>query len=164
MNRISIIVFSLLTFLNTYSAIGQSQYAEIGAGIGISTYSGDLSPPEIRQIVGTSLWSGTGYVRYNLTPLFNVKGGLVYAKIQADDAISSKATQSDRNLSFYSNLFELAITGEFNLLPYRPLETRKAFTLYLLTGIAGFHFNPVAELDGNRYKTAKTKHGRARAR
>ena len=151
MIRISTTLVCLLMLINTYSVLGQSSYAEFGAGLGFSTYSGDLSPPEIGQVLGTSLWSGTAFVRYNLNPYINLKGGLVYAKIQADDAISSTASQLDRNLSFYSNLYELGFTGELNLIPFRPLESKNAFTVYLLTGIAGFHFNPIAELDGTRY-------------
>jgi hypothetical protein len=49
-----------------------------------------------------------------------------------------------RNLSFKSNIFELAALAEFNFAPYGPGATEKKWTPYIFGGLAMFHFNPKA--------------------
>ena len=133
----------------------QDRYFEAGAGIGISNYSGDLSPSSISQIFGTSRFSGTAYLRYNLSPNINFKLGMVYAGLEAKDSRSDKEWQRNRNLSFYTDLYEIALTGEINLFKYAPLESESIFTIYLMGGIGGFHFNPRAQLNGLWYELQK---------
>jgi hypothetical protein len=49
-----------------------------------------------------------------------------------------------RNLSFKSNIIELAALAEFNFAPYGPGATESKWTPYLFGGLAFFHFNPMA--------------------
>ncbi|MFK7807767.1 MAG: DUF6089 family protein, partial [Saprospiraceae bacterium] len=61
------------------------------------------------------------------------------------DSRSNDAAQQIRNLSFKSNVTEVALTGEFNILGYQPYGLYKPFSPYVFAGIAGFKFNPKTE-------------------
>ncbi len=146
-------ILLILLFLSYHSSlVSQERYFELGAGIGLANYSGDLSPTNVSQILGTSRFAGTGYLRYNLHPHVNLKLSGTYAKIQGRDSYSDKPWQIERNLSFFTDIYELGLTGELNLFKYIPLNGENIFTIYVTGGIAGFYFNPLAELDGQIYE------------
>lgn len=130
----------------------QDSYFELGVGVGAANYSGDISPSGIGKILGTSRLAGTALLRYNLNSYFNVKLSGTIAKLEGRDSYSDKAWQIERNLSFFTNIYEIGLSGEINLFQYAPLDREKIFTVYLTGGIAGFHFNPLAELDGQIYE------------
>ncbi|GLR16334.1 hypothetical protein GCM10007940_09490 [Portibacter lacus] len=133
----------------------QTSYFEAGGGIGLSNYNGDMSSDNVGVILGTSRASAVGFIRYNLNPYLNFKLGLTYASLGADDATSQSEGIKNRNLSFYTNLYEIALTGEINIFKYEPLDDGSLFTLYAMGGIGGFYFNPIAELDGQKYELQK---------
>ena len=66
-----------------------------------------------------------------------------YTKISGDDANALDAGRVNRNLSFRSNIHELALLGEFN-----PIGSDKRFYPYLYGGAAIFHFNPETVYQG----------------
>ncbi len=49
-----------------------------------------------------------------------------------------------RNLSFRSDIYELAAVAEFNFRPYGPGATESQWTPYLFGGLGVFRFNPMA--------------------
>ena len=67
---------------------------------------------------------------------------------RAEASLGSVACEKDyielRNLSFKSNIFELAALAEFNFAPYGPGATESKWTPYLFGGLALFHYNPMA--------------------
>ncbi len=130
----------------------QYGYFEAGGGIGISNYNGDMSSDKIGKVLSTSLPSATAYLRYNLSPYVNVKGGLTYARLAADDAKSESEGRRNRNLSFFTNLYEAAVTAEINFFKYEPLNDGSIFTLYAMGGIGGFYYNPLTEFEGQIYE------------
>lgn len=138
-----------------YTSQGQERYFELGGGLGISTYAGDLAPSEAGRILGTSRFSGTAFLRYNLHPNFNLKLAGNYGYLVGRDAWSDNVARQKRNLSFFTDIYEIALTGEVNLFKYAPLNGEGLFTIYLMGGIAGFHFNPKAELEGQVYELQK---------
>ena len=141
-------------FLCLSLCIAQAQisYFEIGGGIGVSNYNGDMSSDNIGKVLSTSLPSATGYVRYNLSPYINFKGGITYARLAADDSKSGNPGIINRNLSFFSDLYEVALSGEVNIFKYEPLNDGSIFTLYAMAGIGGFYFNPLTEFEGQVYE------------
>lgn len=138
----------------SYTSFSQS-YFELGGGVGASNYSGDMSPSSISKILGTSRLAATGYVRYNIHPHFHVKASGLLAKVHGKDSWSDKAWQIERNLSFFTDIYELSLTGEVNIFKYEPLNGENVFTIYLMGGVGGFYFNPKAELDGKIYQLQK---------
>lgn len=121
---------------------------ELGAGIGIANYFGDLNPNFDFTHPGPA-----GYIlaRFNFNTRVCIAGSLNYGLVRYKDSYSENAFQKERNLSFRSNIFDLSLVGEFNFLPYVHGSKDNFFTPYLMAGFSAFHYNPKAELDGKSY-------------
>jgi hypothetical protein len=121
---------------------------EVGIFIGCSYYIGDLNPSghfgPLTQPAGGVIY------RYNYNRRFSIKANALFGNIEGDDARSSSASAQERNLSFKSYIRELAVEGEFNFMEYKTGSSKFPFTPYLFAGIAGFMFNPQAQL-GNQW-------------
>src|SRR5678810_291543 len=56
-----------------------------------------------------------------------------------------------RNLSFNSNVWELAVQGDFNFFRFMPGEPGYNFTPYVTFGVGVFNYDPFAMLAGQKY-------------
>ncbi len=133
---------------------------EVVGGMGVTGFMGDLGGGDVdNKYIGdfdfTSqrpLLSVGG--RYKVLEPLAVKGTFSYGFVQGDDKKSKNIYNLDRNLNFYSHLFEIAAQVEYSILK-EPVSHRynlrrgKKFSLrnlkintYLFVGIAGFYFNP----------------------
>ena len=123
-----------------------AQDVEGGIFLGTSNYQGDLTHPHA-QLKRTKPSLGL-LGRYYFGPRFNLKGSFTYGWISGTDAddASDQRYRDKRNLSFRSNLMELSIQGELNILPFISNSKRYRFAPYVFAGIALFHFNPVADI------------------
>jgi hypothetical protein len=74
-----------------------------------------------------------------------------FAQLGYSDVHSNNEVQRIRNLSFNSNLFELAVLGDFNFFKFNPMDREYRFTPYATLGMGFFNFNPYAFLEGNKY-------------
>ena len=122
---------------------GQKWMGEVVAGI--SQYNGDLtqqavSLKRIKPAVGFN-------VRYNSGDLLDIKVGLLFARVGADDKDNNRKDYQARNLSFTTNIQELNVCAEFNLVdPEVYLQIP-----YVFAGIGVFHFNPFTyDNEGNK--------------
>jgi opacity protein-like surface antigen len=143
-------VFSLLSLLMTGFCFAQKPVKthEIGIFVGCSYYIGDLNPT---GHFGPLTQPAAGLIyRYNVNPRFSFKANALMGNIQGDDARTNSPSQQQRNLSFKSYVRELAVEAEFNFLEYKTGSTKHGFTPYIFGGIAGFMFNPEAQL-GNQW-------------
>jgi len=120
---------------------------EAGISVGLSTYQGDLAPNSISGSFSQLHFSGGVFGRYNVNNFVAVKLGLNYAKLSADDANAASESQQMRNLSFRSNVYEGALTAEFNILGYQPYNFERTFSPYIFAGVAFFHFDPQVFFD-----------------
>jgi opacity protein-like surface antigen len=59
--------------------------------------------------------------------------------------------QLRRNLSFNSNIFELAVQGDFNFFKFVPSDPYHNFTPYLTLGVGVFSYDPYTYLNGVKY-------------
>jgi hypothetical protein len=131
---------------------GVSSYAqqnEFGLSAGGSTYFGDLNT---QTSFNYSHLSFGAYYRYNYDSRLSLKLQASMTKLEANDSSADNYFQRQRNLSFYSNLFEVALTGEFNFLDYASTNPKYNFTPYLTTGIAILNFDPKTTYQGNEYR------------
>ncbi len=137
---IKITIFCIFLFANQANA----QFFELGGTFGGSNYQGDLTPSnELASFGQTRLAAGI-FGRYNLNDYLGLRANLQYANITATDAISKDISRQGRNLSFKSDIYEIALMGEWNILGYQPYNFQRTFTPYLFGGVAVFHFNPKA--------------------
>ena len=127
----------------------QAQYWEIGGTIGLANYFGDLQsthmePSEFNLAYGL-------FGRINLNRHFAGKISFMRGQISGDDFHSDTPSgRRQRNLTFRSEIYELAITGEFNIIPY-DVRNKKIAAFYVFAGVSGFHFNPTVLYNGNQY-------------
>lgn len=136
-----------LFFFIFLSASLHAQYSEVGTYVGTSTYVGDLSEQKFRGDAGAML----GILgRYNFNPNFSVKVSLTKGTIASEDAKSKFESVRERNLSFRSEIVELSVTGEWNLLPFH-IRAEKRGAPYLFVGLGGYYFNPQAQWKGEWY-------------
>ena len=142
MNRsyLFLVLFCILSVFNTYGQKGP----ELGLWLGTSTYYGDLKPTLNLQDLG--LAGGLNF-RYNFNDRISYKTSLNYMRLRADDSKSANNFQLNRNLSFFSDIYDMSHQMEFNFLPYVHGSDDKFYTPYLFGGISGLFYNPKTRLD-----------------
>ncbi len=128
--------------------ISNSQYLEVGAIGGFSTYSGDLNPTTQRISHGEFRYSVGGFLRYNFNDNFTAKLGVSVGRLSASDYDSQGAGRKARNLHFKSVFVESALTLEYNILGYDPIFMTKRISPYVFAGIGMVNFNPKAMHNG----------------
>lgn len=105
---------------------------------GFSNYNGDLQSQDYtRQQSHLSFGAG---IQYDLNPHFSLLSNLTYGKVGASDSYSPYADLRARNLSFLTDIGELNVLIEYNLLDLRSHWV----TPYVFVGAAVYHFNPYA--------------------
>ena len=124
-----------------------------GGGLGMSNYFGDLTPRSRR---GSSdlQYSRSFFTLFHLTrvhPNVNIRTQVSFQQLRGDDfSVSrlSNPTASDigrfkRNLSFRNNIFEVSMSGLFELFPTdRGYLRRNFINPYGILGLSLFHHNP----------------------
>ena len=145
MSRGFIYIFAIIISINeSYAQKG----IELGAWIGATHYYGDLQT-EI-GITDPGFAGGLNF-RYNFDERICLKSSLNYGRISASDEDSQNTFERQRNLSFFSDIFDLTLQAEFNFLPYIHGSEDHFFTPYLFAGLSGFSFKPQTELDGQQF-------------
>lgn len=144
MRKATVIIVLLLATLSTQAQL------EVGLFAGTSYYMGDLNPttPFLQPDLAYGLLA-----RYNLSSRWAAKINFYQGSIRGDDDISN--FWPDRNLSFESNITELAGTMEFHFLPYFNGSMKSYWTPYLFAGIGTLYFRP--ERDGEALRDYGTE-------
>lgn len=158
MKRIFTLLFAGLLFsVSTYGQIG-----EVGVGLGVTNFFGDLGKKSSKMnlyfgdIDGSLFRPGaTVFYRASLNDFLAIKTSLSYGKIEGDDRLSRSQEFMDddwyrsyRNLSFESHLIELGLSGEVHLMRYRAGSLKNRFAPYVIGGVNLFYFNPKTEYNG----------------
>lgn len=133
------IILCSLIFINKNNA----QYSDIGLGLGMTTYWGDLNSPSFT----TNLFKNSGlgvqiHGRYMLGKRLGARASFVYGSFRGNDSNSDQEWQLQRNLSFKSSITELALMGELYILGFSTEPGARFFAPYLTAGIAAFWFDP----------------------
>jgi hypothetical protein len=103
--------FAFFFLLISDLCYGQKWMGEVVAGV--SQYNGDLTQQaisfkRIKPALGFNL-------KYLSGDLLDVRVGLLFARVGADDKDNKRADYQARNLSFRTNIQELNVCAEFNL-------------------------------------------------
>ena len=138
-----ILFVSVLLSISSFAQKG----IELGGWLGAATYYGDLKPrldlKKIRPAGGLAF-------RHNFNNRISYKLSLNYLRITADDSDASNNFQQARNLSFFSDIYDMSHQMEFNFLPYDHGSEDNFYTPYLFGGFSTFFYNPKARLDFNQ--------------
>jgi Domain of unknown function (DUF6089) len=130
-------LFFLAVLFSAFDSLSQiSQRSEIGGGLGVFNYTGDL----VRTYdLTTSKPAATVFYRSNISRVISFRTALTAGQIGASDKnnpIDPFAIK--RNASFDLFLMEASGTFEYHFLDWRDDKRRLRFTPYLFTGIALF--------------------------
>jgi hypothetical protein len=124
------------------------QKGEFGVSIGGAHYFGDLNTRanfnRPRPAVGLFFRKQFGnYVSARVSGHF--------AQLGYSDTYSKNEYQRLRNLSFNTNIYEVAVQGDFNFFKFLPQDPARNFTPYVTLGVGLVNFDPYAYLDGQKY-------------
>jgi hypothetical protein len=117
------------------------QEGEFGITAGVAHYFGDLNP---RARINRPKIDIGGFVRKQFGNYTSVRLSAHFAKLGYSDIYSNNEYQQRRNLSFNTNIFEIALQGDFNFFKFIPTDPDHAFTPYATLGVGFFTYDPYA--------------------
>lgn len=141
---------------------------ELGASLGTTHYLGDINgTPFIKTDLGAlsdvqynkfGICTGAT-LRYQFTRVLAIRTSLNFAQAKGDDANSWKLGNQARNLSFKTNIYDLAATFEFPIIfqssavsrYVRSRRGRNEGRFYGFIGLGMIYFNPTATFKGAVY-------------
>ncbi len=146
-------IFIILLLISglSYEATAQKGY-ELGGWLGASYYFGDLNTNFRLNKPGLAFGV---LARKNFNHRLSFRTSLNFGRVRAYDSDSENNFEKNRNLSFRSNIFDWSNVLEFNFFHYEHGHHTYNNTPYFFGGINLFHFNPTAELNGERYALRK---------
>ena len=125
------------------------QEGEFGIGIGAGHYFGDLNT---RAHLNRPKIAATAFFRKNFGNYIALRVGASFAQLGYSDIYNDhNEYMTARNLSFNSNVWELALQGDFNFFRFMPGEPGYNFTPYVTFGVGVFNYDPFAMLAGQKH-------------
>ena len=125
------------------------QEGEFAVGIGAGHYFGDLNT---RAHLNRPKIAATAFFRKNFGNYIALRVGASFAQLGYSDIYNDhNEYMKARNLSFNSNVWELALQGDFNFFRFMPGEPGYNFTPYVTFGVGVFNYDPFAMLAGQKY-------------
>src|SRR5690606_40798594 len=106
----------------------KAQQHEIGLGLGVATYTGDI----IRQIDPSQIGiQGTLFGRRNFDNAWSLRAGLSISRLNATDSVSPIDPMAlSRNAYFTGTVFEGAAVMEFHFLDYLSYQSITRYSPY----------------------------------
>jgi len=125
------------------------QEGEFGVGIGAGHYFGDLNT---RAKVNRPKIAAGIFFRKNFGNYIAVRAAANFAQLGYSDIYNEHNTvMLQRNLSFNTNIWELALQGDFNFFRFMPGDPEFNYTPYITLGVGVFSYDPFAYLAGQKY-------------
>jgi len=164
---LSLITLQMFSYGNRWK---RTRY-EIGGGIGITGFLGDLGGGAVAgeergaldqyfadYDILTTRPAFTGFMRYRLSRSLTAKASISFGFVSGSDEFSENEARKSRNLNFSSFIFEQSLVFEYYIIKekssrrWSKRRRRRSVSfnpsLYLLGGIGGFLFNPTGTQDG----------------
>lgn len=148
MYRVTILSFRIAVFLwvgmeCTNAQQMLRQRSEIGFGLGVFNYTGDL----VRTYnLAFSKPAATVFYRSNISKVVSLRTSITGGKIGAKDKRNSiDAFAKTRDASFNLFLLEISPTFEYHFLDWRDDKRRLRFTPYLFAGVSLFGISGVQQ-------------------
>ena len=125
------------------------QEGEIGFTLGAAHYFGDLNT---RAALNRPKLAFGAFFRKQFGNYIGLRVAAHFAQLGYSDIYNThNEYQRRRNLSFNSNIFELALQGDFNFFKFVPGDPDHSFTPYITFGAGIFSYDPYAYLNGQKY-------------
>lgn len=121
---------------------------EFGISAGAAQYFGDLNP---NPRFNTPNFAAAAFFRKQFGNYVAVRIQGSYAFLAYSDKYNtSNEFMQRRNLSFNSNIWELALMGDFNFFKFVPGSEYNRFTPYITLGIGAFNYDPYTYYQGQK--------------
>jgi hypothetical protein len=151
LKSIAVFALSYILFVSTTQVVAQDaivQEGEFGIGLGTAHYFGDLNT---RAKLNRLKPAATIFFRKNFGNYISARIGATFAQLGYSDVYNKhNEYMSRRNLSFNTNVWELALQGDFNFFRFMPGEPQYSFTPYVTLGAGIFSYDPYAFLAGEK--------------
>ncbi len=152
MKKIFLATFFVAAILGMASAqrgFGENELqGEFGVTVGMAHYFGDLNT---RAALNRPKPAIGVFFRKQFNNYLAMRLSAHYAQLGYSDVYSNNDYQKSRNLSFNTDIFEIALHGDFNFFKYIPGDPEFNFTPYVTLGLGVFSYNPYAYLDGKKH-------------
>jgi hypothetical protein len=148
MRKFVLFLFVCLPFAG-FSQEAVTQEGEFGIGIGGAHYFGDLNT---RSKLNRLKPAASIFFRKNFGNYIAMRVAANFAQVGYSDIYNThNEFMRRRNLSFNSNIWELAIQGDFNFFRFMPGDPDYRFTPYLTLGVGVFNYDPYAYLGDEKH-------------
>jgi hypothetical protein len=126
-----------------------TQEGEFGLSLGAAHYFGDLNT---RAHINRPKIAAGLFFRKNFSNYIALRVGANFAQVGYSDVYNDhNEFMQRRNLSFNSNIWELAVQGDFNFYRFMPGEDQYRFTPYITFGLGIFNYDPFAYFNDEKY-------------
>ncbi len=140
-----------VTILFMEVSIAQSeeyvQQGEIGITVGAAHYFGDINT---RASISRPKPALGLFFRKQFGNYVGLRIAGHYAQLGYSDSYSKNEYEQRRNLSFNTNIWEIALMGDFNFFKFQPNDPRYLFTPYVTLGLGVFTYDPYAYLNNKK--------------
>lgn len=144
-------VFFVVAIVSVQTSFAQDairQEGEFGIGLGAGHYFGDLNT---RAHLNRPKMAANIFFRKNFGNYIAARLSATYARLGYSDKYNThNEYMYRRNLSFNSNVWEIALQGDFNFFRFMPGEPPYNFTPYITLGVGVFSYDPFAYLGGEK--------------
>ena len=148
--KTKLLIILLITVLANTTRAQRYDYVlqgEFGVTAGAAHYFGDLNT---RAAINRPKPALGIFFRKQFGNYVGMRVSAHYAQLGYSDIYSKNDYQRTRNLSFNTNIWELAVQGDFNFFKFIPGDPEHLFTPYVTLGVGVFTFDPYAYLDGKK--------------
>jgi hypothetical protein len=150
--KIKIVALSCLLLIIGISTVKSQDYSyvqkgEFGITLGVAHYFGDLNT---RAAINRPKPALGIFFRKQFGNYVGVRLSAHYAQLGYSDIYSKNLYQHTRNLSFNTNIWEVAIQGDFNFFKFVPNDPDYLFTPYITLGVGAFTYDPYAYTNGSK--------------
>lgn len=149
-----ILLIFLVIFCSVFKSNAQHvrdeyvQEAEFGVTVGAAHYFGDLNN---HMRVNRPKVAIGAFFRRQFGNYIAARLSGHFAQLGYSDRYNTNEFEQRRNLSFNTNIFEIALQGDFNFFRFIPTDPNYAFTPYASVGIGVFSYDPYAMLNNEKY-------------
>ncbi|HEY1021453.1 MAG TPA: DUF6089 family protein [Flavisolibacter sp.] len=144
-----IAAFCLSLPLSLFSQNSIVQEGEFGFSLGAGHYFGDLNT---RAKLNRPKLAAGLFFRKNFGNYIALRLAGNFAQLGYSDVYNThNESMRRRNLSFNTNVWELALQGDFNFYRFMPGDPDFSFTPYVTLGVSAFSYDPYAYLKDEKY-------------
>jgi hypothetical protein len=146
--RLVTLLLSCIFVTNIFAQEAYVEQGEFGITAGVAHYFGDLNT---RAGVNRPKPAVGIFFKKQFNNYLGVRLSAHYAQLGYSDIYDKNAYQKRRNLSFNTEIFEIAAMGDFNFFKFVSGDPYYSFTPYVTLGIGAFSYNPYAYLNNKKY-------------